>query len=165
MKIFAKVKAGAKEQKIEKLSENEFVLWVKAPAREGRANAAVLELLSAYFKIPKAGIAIIKGHKSKNKIINILGGDNMKIKIEQLSKDDIQKKGIFSWPIWEKEVSRFGWHYDSVEECYLLGGKVVVETDDGEKVEFGKGDFVTFPKGLSCTWEIKEPVKKHYNFR
>ncbi len=24
------------------------------------------------------------------------------------------------------------------------------------KIEFGKGDFVTFPRGLSCTWDIKD---------
>ena len=89
----------------------------------------------------------------------------MKIEIKKPKMEDIEKEGIMSWPIWEKEISRFDWHYDETEECYLLEGKVVVETDDGEKVQFGKGDFVTFPKGLSCVWEIKEPVKKHYNFR
>ena len=89
----------------------------------------------------------------------------MKIEIRKPKMEDIEKEGIMSWPIWEKEISRFDWHYDETEECYLLEGKVVVETDDGEKVQFGKGDFVTFPKGLSCVWEIKEPVKKHYNFK
>lgn len=44
-------------------------------------------------------------------------------------------------------------------------GKVVVETEDGKRVEFEKGDFVRFPKGLSCVWDIKEPVKKHYDFK
>jgi len=89
----------------------------------------------------------------------------MKIEIKKPEREEMEKEGIMSWPIWEKEVSRFDWHYDSIEECYLLEGKVVVETEDGEKVEFGKGDFVTFPKGLSCIWDIKEPVKKHYTFR
>ena len=89
----------------------------------------------------------------------------MKIAISKPKMAEIEKKGIMSWPIWEKEISRFDWHYDETEECYLLEGKVVVETDDGEKIKFGKGDFVTFPKGLSCVWEIKAPVKKHYNFR
>ena len=89
----------------------------------------------------------------------------MKIKIEKLTNEQIEQRGIKSWPIWEKEVSRFDWYYDSTEECLLLEGKVIVETDDGEKVEFGKGDFVTFPKGLSCVWDIKEGVRKHYNFR
>ncbi len=89
----------------------------------------------------------------------------MKIKVEKLTDEQIEKRGIKSWPIWEKEVSRFDWYYDSIEECLLLEGKVVVETADGEKVEFEKGDFVTFPKGLSCVWDIKETVKKHYNFK
>jgi len=89
----------------------------------------------------------------------------MKIEIKKSKKEDMEKKGVMSWPIWEKEVSRFNWHYDDTEECYLLEGKVVVETEDGENVEFGKGDFVTFPKGLSCIWDIKDPVKRHYNFR
>ena len=89
----------------------------------------------------------------------------MKIAVERLTEQDVDKKGVSSWPIWEKEISRFDWHYDSTEECYLLEGKVVVEGEDGEIVEFGKGDFVTFPEGLSCIWDIKEPVKKHYRFR
>ncbi len=89
----------------------------------------------------------------------------MKIEIKKLKREDFEKEGITSWPIWEKEVSRFDWHYDDTEECFLLEGKVVVEAADGEKVEFGKGDFVTFPKGLSCTWDIKEPVRKYYNFK
>jgi uncharacterized cupin superfamily protein len=89
----------------------------------------------------------------------------MKIEIEKPTTEHLEKKGVSSWPIWEKEISRFDWHYDSTEECYLLEGDVVVETEDGEQVKFGKGDFVTFPKGLSCTWDVKVPVKKHYNFR
>jgi uncharacterized cupin superfamily protein len=88
----------------------------------------------------------------------------MKIEIEKPKKEHLEQKGVSSWPIWEKGISRFDWHYDGTEECYLLEGKVVVETEDGKKVEFGKGDFVTFPKGLSCVWDIKQPVRKHYNF-
>ncbi len=89
----------------------------------------------------------------------------MRIEVKKLDEKQIKDMGIEAWPIWEKEVSKFEWHYDETEECLLLKGKVTVETEDGQKVSFGKGDFVTFPKGLSCTWEIKEPVKKHYNFR
>ena len=89
----------------------------------------------------------------------------MEIKIQKLTPDQIKKLEIESWPIWEKEASKFPWHYDSIEECLILEGEVSVETKDGKRVNFGKGDFVTFPKGLSCTWDIKKPVKKHYNFR
>jgi hypothetical protein len=88
-----------------------------------------------------------------------------KIKIENNPpKEKLDEMGVFSWPIWEKEVSRFNWVYDDTETCYLLDGRVVVEPEGGDPVEFGAGDLVIFPKGLKCTWDIKEDVKKHYNF-
>jgi len=89
----------------------------------------------------------------------------MSITIQKPSREEVEKRGISDWPIWEKGVSRFDWYYDSTEECYLLEGSVEVITKDGDTVYFGKGDFVTFPQGLSCTWNIKKPVRKHYNFR
>ncbi len=89
----------------------------------------------------------------------------MEIKVQKLTPDQLKKMGVFIWPIWEKEVSRFPWSYGSIEECYFLEGDVTVETKDGKVISFGKGDFVSFPKGLSCTWNIKKPVKKHYNFK
>lgn len=85
------------------------------------------------------------------------------IKIEQLSDEEIKARGVYDWSIWEKEVSRFDHHYDEQEQCYFLEGNVTIETEDGN-VTIGKGDFVTFPKGLSCVWDVKEPVKKHYYF-
>lgn len=89
----------------------------------------------------------------------------MKISVETPDKAMLLKKGVFSWPIWEKEISRFDWYYDSTEECYLLTGRVAVTTPEGDTVTFGAGDYVVFPEGLSCVWEVREPVKKHYNFR
>lgn len=88
-----------------------------------------------------------------------------KIEIRKPEKEELDRQGVLNWPTWEKEISKFDWFYSDTEECYLLEGRVVVETEDGQKVEFGKGDFVTFPKGLSCVWEVKEPVRKHYNFK
>jgi len=88
----------------------------------------------------------------------------MDVRVEQLSESEISERGIRSWPIWEKEESRFDWHYDSTEECLILEGEVTVETDSGS-VSFGPGDFVTFPQGLSCVWDIRKAVRKHYNFR
>lgn len=33
-----------------------------------------------------------------------------------------------------------------------------------EFVEFGAGDLVTIPKGLSCTWDVSVAVDKYYKF-
>jgi uncharacterized cupin superfamily protein len=87
------------------------------------------------------------------------------IKVERNpSEDRLQELGVSSWPIWGKEASEFPWKYDAKEICYLLEGDVIVTPDGGEPVEIKKGDLVTFPKDMSCTWEIRKDVKKHYTF-
>jgi hypothetical protein len=86
-----------------------------------------------------------------------------RIKIEKPDEKRLEELDVRSWPIWTKEPSRFDWHYDDEETCYFLEGQVTVSTDKGE-VEIGTGDLVTFPKGLSCTWHVKQAVRKHYSF-
>lgn len=63
-----------------------------------------------------------------------------------------------------KEVSVFPWIYDEREMCYLLEGEVIVTPEGGAPVRIGKGDLVTFPAGMSCTWDIRVAVRKHYRF-
>jgi uncharacterized cupin superfamily protein len=87
-----------------------------------------------------------------------------KIEVIKPKQEELNNLKVTNWPIWEKEPSKFPWHYDQKETCYLLEGKVKVKTGDGQTVEFGKGDLVTFPEGLDCTWEIDKKVKKHYRF-
>ena len=77
-------------------------------------------------------------------------------------KERLEELGIFDWPIWTKEPSQFPWTYDSSETCYLLKGEVVVTPEGSEPVKIGKGDLVTFPKGMNCTWEVRKAVRKHY---
>ena len=80
------------------------------------------------------------------------------------SRDRLVELGVFSWPIWTKEISTFSWIYETSETCYFLKGDVVVTPVDGDAVRIGKGDLVTFPAGMSCTWQVFDPVEKHYAF-
>ncbi len=82
----------------------------------------------------------------------------------QPSEDQLRQLGVHNWAIWTKEASEFPWTYDEQEVCYFLEGDVVVTPATGEPVRVGKGDLVTFPAGLSCTWQVISPVKKHYRF-
>ena len=87
------------------------------------------------------------------------------IKVEKNpSPERLKELGVSDWPIWTKESSEFAWSYDDTETCYFLKGDVVVTPEGGEPVEVGAGDLVTFPKGMACTWKIREDVKKHYIF-
>ena len=87
----------------------------------------------------------------------------LKIKVERPTEQALQALEVRTWPIWTKEPSRFDWHYDEQETCYFLEGQVTVKTEGGE-VSLSQGDLVTFPKGLSCVWEVKEALRKHYRF-
>ena len=78
------------------------------------------------------------------------------------SEERLEELGIFDWPIWTKEPSKFPWTYETSETSYLLAGEVVVTSEGGDPVEFGKGDLVTFPEGMNCTWDVRKAVRKHY---
>ena len=73
--------------------------------------------------------------------------------------------GVDVWPVWTKEVATFDWTYDQTEVCYVLEGEAIVTPKQGNAVTIKEGDYVVFPKGLSCTWEVKTPFRKHYNFK
>lgn len=88
-------------------------------------------------------------------------GLNMKPNVKKPTENEKQIAEL--WPIWEKEESTFPWEYDEQETCLILKGKAAVKCPEGT-VEFGEGDYVVFPQGLKCTWQIKEKIKKHYKF-
>lgn len=81
MKIFVKAKAGAKENKIIppplKLlqvdsSEREYyIVSVKEPPRQGKANEAIIRLIAKYFKTSPFLVKLISGSSSKIKIFEI----------------------------------------------------------------------------------------------
>lgn len=89
----------------------------------------------------------------------------MEIKVEKPDAAKLEALGVRSWSTWSKEVSTFPWSYNSQEIAYILEGEVTVTPKNGGKtVSFGVGDLVTFPAGLSCIWEVKKPLRKHYLF-
>lgn len=79
-------------------------------------------------------------------------------------REELEQLGVFSWPVWEKEVSTFPWSYTEQETCYFLAGEVTVIPAGGAPVTMGEGDLVTFPAGMACTWQVSKPVRKHYRF-
>ena len=46
---------------------------VTAPAEDGKANAAVIELLATIWKLPKSGFAVTRGATSRDKVLSIAG--------------------------------------------------------------------------------------------
>jgi uncharacterized protein len=86
-----------------------------------------------------------------------------KFEKRKLSPAEAEKMGITKWGIWNKEISKFDWEYDSMEKFYVLEGEAEIDAGD-EKITFGPGDFVTCHAGVKCKWTVKKPIKKHYHF-
>lgn len=72
MRISVTVKPHSKAESVEKLHDKEFIVRVTASAQNGKANTALINLLSEYFDLPKSRITVIRGHKTKKKLIDIL---------------------------------------------------------------------------------------------
>ncbi|MEK9185128.1 MAG: DUF167 family protein [Patescibacteria group bacterium] len=68
MYIKLRVITNAKKEKIEKISEDHFEIWVKEKAERNMANRRVIEIMKEYFNTGK--IKIISGHHSPSKIIS-----------------------------------------------------------------------------------------------
>lgn len=72
-KIYSvKVIPNSKIDKIVAESAASLKIKLTAPAHEGKANKALSEFLSQYFKIAKNKISIISGEKKREKKIKIL---------------------------------------------------------------------------------------------
>ena len=69
MKINVKVKPNSNEEKIEKISEEYYLVFLKKPATEGKANLELIKVLSKYFK---KDVRIVSGKSSKKKIVDII---------------------------------------------------------------------------------------------
>jgi len=89
------------------------------------------------------------------------GEIEMRIVVRKLSKEQARAIGIYNWPESTITTNFFTWHHESKEECYLTEGEVEISTPDGQKTIIKAGDFVVFPKGLSCICHVKRPVRRH----
>ncbi len=72
MRIYVRVVPKSSQNKVEKISEAEYKVWVNAVPEKGKANQAVIKLLAKYFKIAKSRIEIVGGKTTKTKIIDVM---------------------------------------------------------------------------------------------
>ena len=72
MKVRVKVIPNSKTEEVVKEGDG-FVVRVKEPAKEGKANRAVIKLLADHFKVAQSSIIILSGFKNRNKVVEVLG--------------------------------------------------------------------------------------------
>jgi uncharacterized protein len=82
--------------------------------------------------------------------------------VKNPSQAELVSLDVAKWPTWEKEISVFDWSFPEQEVAYILAGSCIITPEGGQPVSFGKDDLVTFPAGLRASWQVLEPLHKHY---
>lgn len=70
-KVEVKIKPGAKKDKINIEPGNKISVYVTSRPVEGKANGHLIKLIAKKVRIAKSDITIVKGEKSRDKLLEI----------------------------------------------------------------------------------------------
>ena len=72
MKISVRIKPNSRHrEEVVKNDDDTLTVYIKAPAVEGRANAAAIKILAKHFKVAPSKVKLVRGATSKYKIFEI----------------------------------------------------------------------------------------------
>ncbi len=71
MKIFVTAKVKSKTTEVQKMDDTHFIVKVKAPPVDGKANVAIVEALAEYFTVGQSRIRLVSGAASRQKVFEI----------------------------------------------------------------------------------------------
>jgi uncharacterized protein (TIGR00251 family) len=70
MRINVRVAPNARQNKVV-VEEERIKVYLTAPPVEGKANKALIEFLAEHFGVKKKQIRIVRGEKSRDKLVEI----------------------------------------------------------------------------------------------
>lgn len=77
MRLTVKIIPNAKKDEIVSTQNDDALkIRIAAPAVDGKANAALTNFLAKHYDIPKSHITIVRGEKSRIKVIDIRAREN-----------------------------------------------------------------------------------------
>ena len=71
MRITVKARARARVEKVEKVTESEWKVYVRTAPEKGKANKKICQLLARYCDVKEKDVHVVSGHTSKTKIVEI----------------------------------------------------------------------------------------------
>jgi uncharacterized protein len=74
--IALRVHSSSRANELVGLKDGVLIVRVTAPAIEGRANEAVRRLVAKHLRVPKSAVTIVRGARSRDKVIQVEGLDN-----------------------------------------------------------------------------------------
>ncbi|MBE0430872.1 MAG: DUF167 domain-containing protein [Dehalococcoidia bacterium] len=70
MKVRIRVRPNSRTEEVTREGDG-FMVNVKEPPHEGRANRAVIKLLAGHFGVPQSRVTILSGLRSRDKVVEI----------------------------------------------------------------------------------------------
>ena len=70
MRIQVRVKPNSRTEEVSQEGDS-FIVKVKEPPKEGKANQAVIKLLAQHFGVSKSQVRILSGLRSGKKVIEV----------------------------------------------------------------------------------------------
>lgn len=71
--IAVRVQPRSRREEVQVGDGGKLKAWVMAPPENGRANEALVALLARRLGIPKSSIQVVRGHRSRDKVLAIEG--------------------------------------------------------------------------------------------
>ena len=71
MRLFVTARPRAREESVKKIDETHFVISVKEPPVQGRANAAITRVLADFLGVAPSRLRIVSGYTSTAKVIEV----------------------------------------------------------------------------------------------
>lgn len=67
------VKPNSSQQCLVQQNDGSWIARIHAPPEDGKANAAVIQLIAKHFHVAKRNVIIARGHKQRCKQIEVFG--------------------------------------------------------------------------------------------
>jgi len=71
MRIYIYASPRSSKNEVIKLSEGDYKINLTSAPVDGKANEALIKILSDYFNVPKSSITIVGGKSTKRKMVDI----------------------------------------------------------------------------------------------
>jgi uncharacterized protein (TIGR00251 family) len=78
-RIAVRVHASARRDELVGIRDGVLIVRVTAPAIEGRANESLCRLIAKRVRVPRSSVAVIQGHRSRDKVVQINGANRQAV--------------------------------------------------------------------------------------
>lgn len=76
MKVVATIKPNSKHrEEVVVGADGELMVFTKAPAVEGRANQAAVQLIAKHYAVSKSQVRLVRGQTSRQKVFEVDRGE------------------------------------------------------------------------------------------